>query len=163
MNPDRPSRGEGKDSKKRKLRSFGAPAAEILRLDFSKLGKPSSPQPIEDRLVEAHRIVKRLIAIVREHRASALRVGSPLDDEALGIIFRALRVESLGGDYRPLLQHEDPVAAWLRNSLFQELLEEPSNILFTTRVDDETVRYEAMEAAFWRECLQLLEKQLMES
>lgn len=163
MNPDRPLRGEGEDSKKRRMRSFSTPAAEIMRLDFSKFGKPAAAQPIEDRLVEARRVVRRLIAIVREHRASARRVGSPLDDEALGVVLRALRVESLGGDHHPLLQHDDPVAAWLRNSLFQELLEEPSNILFTTRVDDETVRYEAMEVAFWRECLQLLEKQLVES
>jgi hypothetical protein len=160
MTPDRPSRSEEEDSKKRKMRSFGAPAAEILRLDFSKLGKPATAQPIEDRLVEARRVVKRLIAIIREHRASARRVGSPLDDEALGLVVRALRVESLGGDYRPLLQHDDPVTAWLWDSLFQELLEEPGNILFTTRVDDEMVRYEAMEAAFWRECLELLEREV---
>ena len=160
MTPDRPSRSEEEDSKKRKMRSFGAPAAEILRLDFSKLGKPAVAQPIEDRLVEARRDVKRLIAIVHEHRASARRVGSPLDDDALGVVLRALWVESLGGDYRPLLQHDDPVAAWLRGSLFQELLEEPGNILFTTRVDDETIRYEAMESAFWRECLELLEREV---
>ena len=143
------------------MRSFGAPAAEILRLDFSNLGKPAAAQPIEDRLVEARRVVKRLIVIVREHRASARRVGSPLDDEALGSVLRALWVESLGGDYRPLLQHDDPVASWLRDSLFHELLEAPGNILFTTRVDDETVRYEAIKAAFWRECLELLESQVV--
>jgi hypothetical protein len=42
MTPERSSRGEGEDSKKRKMRSFGAPAAEILRLDFSKLGNPAA-------------------------------------------------------------------------------------------------------------------------
>jgi len=142
------------------MRSFGSPAAEILRLDFSKLGKPAEPQPIEDRRAEARRVVTRLEAILREHRASARRVGSPLDDETITMVIQALRIESLGGDYRPLLRHDDPIAAYLRQSLFDELLEEPSNILFTTRIDDETIRYEAMESAFWRECLDLLSKTL---
>ena len=160
MNPDELSRGDGDGSKPRRMKSFGTPAAEILRLDFSKLGKPVEAQPIEDRAAEARRVVKRLLAIIREHRASALRVGSPLDDAALALVIRALRIESLGGDYHPLLHHDDPVTAYLRQSLFEELLEEPSNILFTTQLDDETIRYEAMESAFWRECLETLESRV---
>lgn len=38
--------------------------------------------------------------------------------------------------------------------------EEPSNILFTTQVNEDVVRYEAMEAGFWRECLGELGRQL---
>jgi hypothetical protein len=38
--------------------------------------------------------------------------------------------------------------------------EEPSNILFTTQVNEEVVRYEAMEVGFWRECLGELGRQL---
>jgi len=163
MNPDELSRGDGDGAKPRRMRSFGTPAAEIMRLDFSKLGKPAEAQPIEDRAAEARRVVKRLLAIIREHRASALRVASPLDDAALALVIRALRIESLGGDYRSLLHHDDPVTAYLRQSLFEELLEEPSNILFTTRVDDETTRYEAMESAFWRECLEVLEERVCKS
>jgi len=160
MNPDGTSRGEGEESKKRRMRSFGTPAAEIMRLDFSKLGKPASTQPIENRRVEARRVVTRLESIIRDHRASARRVGSPLTDGIVGLVIRALRIESLGGDYLAVLQHDDPVAAYLRRSLFDELLEEPSNILFTTRLDDETIRYEAMESAFWRECLEVLEERI---
>jgi hypothetical protein len=141
-------------------RRFLPPRVEILRLDFSRRGKPAREQARDDRDGEIARVVKRLLAIVREHRASARRVGSPLGRDALRTILQALRIESFGGDPRPLLHHRDPVAAYLRESLFQELLEEPSNVLFTTRLDDETVRYEAMEAAFWRECLAELEERV---
>jgi hypothetical protein len=72
--------------------------------------------------------VKHLLAIVREHRASSRRIGSPLDERALRAVFDALRVESLGGDPRALLQHPDPVAAWLRQALFEDLLEVPGTL-----------------------------------
>lgn len=141
-------------------RSFLTPRVEILRLDFSKLGKPARPRAVEDRGAEIGRIVKRLLAIVREHRASARRIGSPLDTKAVETVVEALRIESLGGDPGPLLHDSDPVATWLRQALFEDLLEEPSNIFFTTVIDDETIRYEAMDAEFWRECLGGLEERL---
>lgn len=145
-----------------KKRCFLPPRVELLRLDFSKLGRPARLQPIADRDVESGRVVRHLLAIVREHRASARRIGSPLDEGALRAVFDALRVESLGGDPRALLQHPDPVAAWLRQALFEDLLEVPGNLFSTTRLDEETVRYEAMEAAFWRECLVELEERVPE-
>lgn len=146
----------------REQRSFLTPRVEILRLDFSRLGRPARPLPIEDREAETRRVVHHLSAIVREHRASARRIGSPLDDRALRAVFDALRVESLGGDPQSLLQHPEPVAAWLRQALFEDLLEVPGNVFFTTRLDEETVRYEAMEAAFWRECLEEWVEQVLE-
>jgi hypothetical protein len=157
-----------KDPKQKKMRSFGTPASEFLRLDFSKFGKaadaqPSKARPIQDRSRECTRIVKRLRAITREHRVSAHRIGYPLDKAALGKILAALRAESLGGDPRLLLHHPDAIAAYLRESLYQELLEEPSNILYTTRLGDNTVGYEAMKANFWRECLVELGEQLLGS
>lgn len=151
---------ESPESVSREKRSFLPPRVEILRLDFSHLGRPVRPQPMEDRGLECGRVVNRLLAIVREHRMSARRVGSPLDDGTIHAILDALRVESLGGDPRFLLRHPDPVASWLRESLYQELLEEPGNVLFTTRIDDKTVRYEAMEPSFWRECLAGLKERL---
>lgn len=153
---------ETPDSPTGERRSFLPPRIEILRLDFSLRERSPRTQSIGDREAEVERVVKRLHAIVREHRASARRVGSPFGSTDLEMIVEALRIESFGGDPRPLLHHPDPVAAWLRQSLFQELLEEPSNILFTTRIDDETIRYEAMEAAFWRECLQELAERTLE-
>lgn len=113
----------------REERSFLTPRVEILRLDFSRLGRPASSQPIGDRAVESGRVVKHLLAIVREHRASSRRIGSPLDECALRAVFDALRVESLDGDPRELLQHPDLVAAWLRQALFEDLLEVPAMFL----------------------------------
>lgn len=107
-------------------------------------------------------MVRRLLPIVREHRASARRVGSPFDDTDLRAVFYALRVESLGGDPQTLLQHPDAVAAWLRRALYQDLLEEPSNVFFTTQIDEDTVHYDTMDAAFWRECLEELEERVLE-
>lgn len=151
---------ETPDSPTGERRSFLPPRIEILRLDFSLRERSPRTQSVGDREVEVERVVKRLHGIVREHRASARRVGSPLGSTDLEMIVEALRIESFGGDPRPLLHHPDPVAAWLRQSLFQDLLEQPSNILFTTRIDEETIRYEAMEASFWRECLRELAKTL---
>jgi hypothetical protein len=141
-------------------RRFRLPRVEILRLDFSKRSPRRPSEPVEDRGAECDRVLRRLLAILREHRASARRVGSPLDREAVLTVIAALRLESFGGDPRHLLRHPDPVAAWLRETLYQDLLEEPSNVLFTTRIDDETVRYEAMAPAFWRECLEALEERV---
>lgn len=154
---------ESREPTPEKGRSFLPPRVEILRLDFSRLARPVPVQAVEGRDDEVGRVVKRLLAILREYRGSARRVGSPLDGAALREVVQALRIESFGGDHRALLHHPDPVAAWLRASLFQELVEEPSNVLFTTRLDEETVRYEAMETAFWRECLAALEERLPES
>jgi hypothetical protein len=119
---------ESPDSLPREERSFLTPRVEILRLDFSRLGRPARPLTIEDREAETRRGVQHLLAIVREHRASARRIGSPLDDWALRAVFDALRVESLGGDPQSLLHHPEPVAAWLRQALFEDLLEVPGTL-----------------------------------
>lgn len=120
---------ESPESPPREQRSFLTPRVEILRLDFLRLGRPARPLPIEDLPAEARRIVHHLSAIVREHRASARRIGSPLDEWALRAVFDALRVDSLGGNSQTLLQHPDPVAAWLRQALFEDLLEVPGMFL----------------------------------
>lgn len=143
-------------------RSFLPPRVEILRLDFSKFARSTPTQVTRGGEAEVGRFVSRLLAIVREHRASARRVGSPLDEEDLEDILEALRIESFGGDPRPLLHHPEPVAAWLRRALFEDLLEEPGNVFFTTRIDDETIRHEVMEADFWRECLEELGNRIPE-
>ena len=142
-------------------RCFLRPHAEILRLDLSKLGRPARHQPIADRDVESRRVVRHLLAIVREHRASSRRIGSPLDEGALRAVFDALRVESLGGDPRALLQHPDPVAAWLRQALFEDLLEVLGAVFFTTRLDENSIRYKALKVAFWQECLAIVEDEIL--
>jgi hypothetical protein len=144
-----------------KRRAFLPPHVEILRLDFSRLGRPARSQPIGDRPVESGRVVKHLLAIVREHRASSRRIGSPLDERALRAVFYALRVESLGGDPRALLQHPEPVAAWLRQALFEDLLEVLGAVFFTTRLDENSIRYKALKVAFWQECLAIFEDEIL--
>lgn len=92
-------------------RSFLPPRIEILRLDFSRFARSATTQVTREREAEVGRVVSRLLAIVREHRASARRVGSPLDQRDLKAVVEALRVESSGGDPRPFLHHPEPVAA----------------------------------------------------
>lgn len=104
-------------------RSFLPPRVEILRLDFSRFARSATTQVTREREAEVGRVVSRLLAIVREHRASARRVGSPLGQRDLKAVVEALRIESSGGDPRPLLHHPEPVATWLRQALFEDLLE----------------------------------------
>lgn len=128
-------------------RCFLPPRTEILRLDLSKLARQSSRQPIADRAAESVGVVRHLLAVVREHRASARRIGSPLYEGALRAVFDALRVESLGGDPRALLQHSDPIAAWLWQALFEDLLEAAGRFA---------------SSALWRRSLDELEEKVTE-
>ncbi|MEO5714099.1 MAG: hypothetical protein ABIT37_11480 [Luteolibacter sp.] len=119
-----------------------------------------TPQEIEDRKGEAKRIVKRLLAIIADHHSSADHIGVALDQTLLLKVVSALEAETRDEDPAPLLHDDDEVPAYLMRALYEELLEEPSNILFTTQVNPDTVRYEAMEVIFWRECLAELKRQL---
>lgn len=119
-----------------------------------------APQEIEDRKGEARRIVKRLLAIIADHHNSANCIGVALHQPLLLNVVAALEAETRNEDPAPLLHHDDEVRAYLMQALYEELLEEPSNILFTTQVKPDVVRYEAMEVGFWRECLSELRKQL---
>lgn len=118
------------------------------------------PQEILDRVAEARRVVARLLAIIADHRASAARLGVALDPSAMATVVRALVAESHGQDSRPILIQEDEIRSYVLTSLYEELLEEPSNILHATRVNDDVIRYEAMAVDFWRECLATLLKDL---
>ncbi len=119
------------------------------------------PQEIEDRKGETRRIVKRLLAIIEEHRVAALRVGFTLDAAALGTVIRALEVETRNEDPLPVLSGDDEIGSYVLTSLYEDLLAEPSNILFTTHIAKDVVRYEAMEAAFWKECVTALRQKLI--
>lgn len=119
------------------------------------------PQEIEDRKGELRRIVKRLIAIIEEHRASALRLEVELNASALDIVLRALEAETRREDPVPILQEGgDQIRSYVLSSLFDDLLAEPSNILHTTHVAEGVVRYEAMDAAFWQKCVAKLRESL---
>ena len=118
------------------------------------------PQEIEDRAGEAKRIVKRLLAIIADHHSSAEHMGVALDQPLLLQVVAALEAETQNKDPAELLQHTDEIRGYLMRALYEELLEEPSNILFTTQVSPDVVRYDAMEVAFWQECLKELRRQL---
>jgi hypothetical protein len=121
---------------------------------------PKAPQEIEDRKGEAKRIVKRLLAIIADHHASAKHIDIELDQPLLLGVVAALEAETQNEDPAPLLNHPEEVRGYLMRALYEELLEEPSNILFTTQVSPDVVRYDAMEVGFWRECLAELRRQL---
>jgi hypothetical protein len=119
------------------------------------------PQDIHDRKGETRRIVKRLLAMIEEHRKAALRMNFVLNAEALDVVLRALEAETCGADPAAILSDPDTIRSYLLTSVYEDLLAEPSNILFTTHVATDVVRYEAMEVAFWGECVAGLRAKLI--
>lgn len=118
---------------------------------------PDSAQDIEDRKGEAKRIVKRLGAIVEDHRQSAVPLNIELGGKDIALVIDALRDHAQGHPGTPVDGARDEIHGYCLNRLFDELVEEPSNILFTTQTGPDTIRYDAMNAKFWLECLELME------
>lgn len=118
---------------------------------------PKVEQKIVDRKGEAKRIVKRLAAIVEDHRQSALPLDIEIGAREISLVLRALRDHARGGAGTPVPGARDEIHGYCLNRLFDELVEEPSNILFTTQTGADTIRYDAMNAEFWIECLDLME------
>ena len=48
---------------------------------------------------------------------------------------------------------------YARLTLYDEMLEEPSNVLLATPVSADTTRYEPMPRAFWLDCLRALREE----
>lgn len=121
---------------------------------------PSNPeveQEIKDRKGEAKRVVKRLISIFEDHKDAAIPLKIKLSSEDLHLVINALRDHAKGGAGSPVSGSRDEIHGYCLNRLFDELVEEPSNILFTTKTGPDTMRYDAMNASFWIECLDLME------
>ena len=121
---------------------------------------PSNPeveQEIKDRKGEAKRVVKRLISIFEDHKDAAIPLKIKLSSEDLRLVINALRDHAKGGASSPVSGSRDEIHGYCLNRLFDELVEEPSNILFTTKTGPDTMRYDAMNASFWIECLDLME------
>jgi hypothetical protein len=129
-------------------------------LDLPDLTPPSQTPKSESPGEEKARILKRLIALVAEHSLSAERVGIHLSQNDLKIVFAALRDHAKTGTAPTFDTSRDEIHHYVLDSLFAELVEEPSNILYTTRTSADTMRYDAMQPDFWIECLDLLEKRL---
>ena len=127
---------------------------------------PSNPevdQEIQDRKGEAEKVVKRLITIFEDHKDAAIPLKIKLSSQDLRLVLKALRDHAKGGSGSPVSGSRDEIHGYCLNRLFDELVEEPSNILYTTRTGPDTMRYDAMNASFWIECLDLMETTLCNS
>lgn len=111
-----------------------------------------------DHKIESERVVKRLINIVNEHHRSSLPLGVSIDQPLLRIITAALREHAQGEEGRLDLNGCDEILSHCLTRLFEELVEEPSNILYTTPTSPESTQYDAMDSSFWIDCLNLLEQ-----
>ena len=118
---------------------------------------PEIKQEIDDRKGEAKRVVKRLYAIFEEHREAAIPLKIELGFKDLSIVLEGLREHARGGTKITFSDSRDEIHDYCLNRLFDELAEEPSNILFTTKTGPKTIRYDAMSADFWIECLDVME------
>ena len=118
---------------------------------------PEVEQDIQDRKGEAKRVTKRLAFIFEEQKDAALPLKINLGGEDLQLVISALRDHARGGVGSPVPGSRDEIHGYCLNRLFDELVEEPSNILFTTKTGPDTMRYDAMNATFWIECLDLME------
>ena len=132
-----------------------------IRSLFEK-GSETPPQPdlkqeIKDRKGEAKRVVKRLFAIFEDHKDAALPLKIKLGSADLRLVINALREHARGGEGSPVPGSREEIHGYCLNRLFDELVEEPSNILFTTKTGPDTMRYDAMNPEFWIECLDLME------
>ena len=139
----------------------GAPIELGGICSLPELDPAKAPQEIEDRKGETRRVVKRLLAIIEEHRTAARRMNFFFDADALDVVLRALEAETRSEDPSPILSDTDEIRSYFFASLYEDLLAEPSNILFTTHTAKDVVRYEAMEAAFWKECVAGLRQKLI--
>lgn len=121
---------------------------------------PAPSPPLADRKAELRRVTRRLMAIMATHVDSARRMGLPLNAVELQQVLAALQDEAAGRDPRPALDSGGELAAYVKQSLYDELLGEPSNVFMATRVNADTMRYEPMQRDFWQECLDGLQQQL---
>jgi hypothetical protein len=119
------------------------------------------PKIIPERKLEITRVVKRLQSLIAIHAESAQRMGHPLAMEDLLAVISALEAEADGLDPQSHLVHQNEIVFYLRGSLFEELLGEPSNIFYTTQIAPDVVRYEALTKDFWKDCLGHLRSTLL--
>lgn len=118
---------------------------------------PAEKLDIADRKIEAKRVVKRLTAIIKEHQDAAIPLKIKIGRSDLRLVINALKTHAKGGKGSPVPGSRDEIHGYCLDRLFEELVEEPSNILFITKTGPHTVRYDAMNPTFWMECLDLLE------
>jgi len=111
----------------RPLPSWKLPEVPSLFEMGTESAAPIEEQQKMDNPKEATRIVERLNAIVQDHKRGSKQINIDLGVDDVRSVVGALKVE------------------------------EPSNILFTTQKGHDSVKYDAMTASFWLECLELFE------
>ena len=121
-----------------------------------------TPAPLEipNPAAEARRVAKRLRSLLVTHLESARRMHVAFGPDDIRSVIDALLAEAERMDPAPILECPEELRHYLRRTMFDELAGEPSNILYTTRVREDVVRYEAMPAEFWKTCLKTLRDQL---
>lgn len=130
----------------------------LFKIEDEELPAPVDAPEIVNRPQEAKRVVKRVSAIIEDHRQASLALQVELDATQLRIVIAGLRDHAKGGAGNLDLSPYDEIQSHCLNRLFEELIEEPSNILYATKTGKDSIRYDAMESSFWIECLDLLEK-----
>ena len=124
---------------------------------------PDDKPEIVNRKAEAKRVINRISGIILEHREASLQLNVVLGWNELSIVINALRDHAQGGQGILQLAGLDEIKAHCINRLYEELVEEPSNILYSTPTGPSTTRYDSMEPSFWIECLDLLENEILKS
>jgi len=129
---------------------------------FAISGDEPNPSEIqenmEDRKLETRRVVKRLSAIVLEHYEACLSLNVTLGASEIRTVTAALRDHAKGGSGELAFKDCDEILSHCLTRLYEELVEEPSNILYTSVTGSGSIRYDAMDPIFWIECLDLFEK-----
>ena len=120
---------------------------------------PADSPEIANRSTEAKRVAKRISTLIAEHRRASLELGVELGGPELHLVIAALRDHAQGGSGSIDLSNHDEIQGHCLQRLFEELVEEPSNILYLVQTGPDTTRYDAMDSTFWIECLDLLQKQ----
>jgi len=128
----------------------------------SNRGAEGAGLVIENRPQECARIVKRLLEMIDRHVASLTKSGLSISWAEMQLVLLALEADVDGREVDVHLDGADEISAYVKRNLYDELVGEPSNIFYTTKVDGKTVRYEALPKDFWRECLSLLREKLRE-
>lgn len=108
---------------------------------------------VENQSAELRRVVKRLRVLLLPHFESASRLGLVLGADDIRSVMNALIADADGLSPEPALACAEALRGYLRRSMFDDLVGEPSNVLYTTQVNADVIRYEAMPAEFWKSCL----------
>lgn len=140
-----------------KIRSGKATASDLFPTQLK------SNLKIDDRTAEIKRVLNRIQTLFEPHFENAEKMGMDLTFDDVISVLDALIAEADGLAPEPHLKCPDEVRQYLRQSIFDELVGEPSNILYSTKVSSDVMRYEAMPADFWKQCLCDLKEQLLSS